>query len=1823
MIPPFGPADVAGPTCGLISFLKGALMRSSNIALVVLCSVWIASCSTGTDSPLEDLLEDQYGYQDVSLETLDSTIADVLLEDRQTDNLTCISSCAPEGASECFGNGWRSCVDPDDDGCFDWGDTTPCGSGTVCQDGECVVACPEQPCTVVGTHKCGDDNEILECGDYDADGCLEWGNPMSCAEGLVCAGGFCSTSCSNECTIVGAAKCEGNSVVTCGDYSSDGCLEWGDDAPCGTLTCSSGYCQTECSNECTQINSQQCEGIGYKICGNTDADSCLEWGSVINCGMDQTCSNGFCQDVCQNECSAIGARKCEGNAVAICNDYNSDLCLEWGTPLNCATGLTCSNGNCVNECEDECTVALAKSCDEGGNIVVCNDYNQDSCLEWGSPTPCQQPYLCSLGNCVATCQDECSIVNEKTCVDGATNLYEICGNWDSDDCLEWGSSIQCPDTLVCSNGNCALSCENECVVVNATRCVDGIDATATCGDYNDDTCLEWGTPLYCEAWQSCSQGVCVQALPPADIVINELLYDSEGSDTNVFVEIKGPAGTSLEGFFIVGVNGATGADYQAVALTGSVAASGFFVVAHTQADSTIAEQAGQFSDEVNFENGPDSVQLRFGETVVDAVGYGTFPEGTFFGGEGEPAVDVVAGHSLGRDSQGTDTNDNATDFSEFAMSSPGSANQHVNQLPSAALVCPQSGTTGQALDFDGSGSSDPDGTLTAYLFEFDDGDQQDSAQATASHLYESPGNYTVSLTVTDDNGATDTTSCELSIGDSLVPEVQIIKPLDNKQVTQGFVVSVLVDANATPGRSISGVVLLADGVAQGAPDTQAPYEFSYVVPMGQPTNSTIALQAKATDNANSTGYSALANLQVLNDAPIPSFTAVVSGTLAVSMDASACFDTETAAADLEVRWDFTNDNVWDTDWSTTKLAQHTYPSDGTYTIKMAVKDAAGQMATTTRSVTLSSIQYVSGNVTTTTWTGTIVITGDVTVPAGNVLTISSGTSVLFSWNDQGGDSIGDWGISVLGTLLVNGTQEKPVIFTSLGTSHKSPDAWDRMTLQGTGHNIQWAIFEYANAALDLRGSGEISDSTIRFSTRGVEVRSPSNFTFHRCTVSSNELEGVYQLSGTATVNHSSIVSNGGSGVYVQGGGVFNLYDSTVEGNQASGLHFYASGTGSIQRNLITGNALEGVRIETNGSSDPNPVIQYNNLFGNALLSARVVEDILLTAYQSVYGTVTSDPWSTPGGEFIEQFYWAYSESDSSSNYYSAAVLGDQDGTTVLQSIPSTSAAWKSLSESQAISTLRVRVQSTTTYSYYGGIVVSKVAYNLPGAIREMSVITSSQRIDARHNYFGVFPDVLDVITVGPANRVNVEGFVGVPFDDSWSKGIYYGGEAITQETLWLSDVIITGALDVTSTTLTIGPGVNVRFGCVDADGNGVGDCDIESANSTLLVQGTALEPVVFTDYHTNATPSSWSKVSAYGSSGVNLNYAVFEYAQTGLELKSGLHTLDHVTTRNNATHGLTIVSASGVTANGLVSKDNAQDGVNINSSSNLSFNKAPGQTLLLQDNGRHGLYVSSSTTGLSLSNASVTGNQDSGLLLRSSSMAVDHSTISQNQYGLRYLGSSAGTVSACNIKYNQREGIFLATESSTSPNPGIHGNNIYGNSVLEAGAYEDPGLTATLSVYGTSTAGPYTAPGNAPIAYIRYQYSESDSSSNYYSGGVYEDAGFSKNLAFSSSSVGPLLKDIQNEQTSTLYVRVQSTTTYSYSGTMTVTGVFYYKDSSSGFVKELAAITDSGSVSCTDNYWGLGLEDLSDIPNRLTLARTTAVDYSGYVGTEKSGTGPQ
>ncbi|MDI6708628.1 MAG: PKD domain-containing protein, partial [Candidatus Thermoplasmatota archaeon] len=69
------------------------------------------------------------------------------------------------------------------------------------------------------------------------------------------------------------------------------------------------------------------------------------------------------------------------------------------------------------------------------------------------------------------------------------------------------------------------------------------------------------------------------------------------------------------------------------------------------------------------------------------------------------------------------------------------------------------------ITFDGSNSYDPDGNIVSYEWDF--GDSENASGAVVTHWYTAVGEYNVTLTVTDDNGATSADICRITVYDSV------------------------------------------------------------------------------------------------------------------------------------------------------------------------------------------------------------------------------------------------------------------------------------------------------------------------------------------------------------------------------------------------------------------------------------------------------------------------------------------------------------------------------------------------------------------------------------------------------------------------------------------------------------------------------------------------------------------------------------------------------------------------------------------------------------------------------------------------------------------------------------------------------------------------------------------------------------------------------------------------------------------------------------------------------------------------------------------------
>lgn len=114
----------------------------------------------------------------------------------------------------------------------------------------------------------------------------------------------------------------------------------------------------------------------------------------------------------------------------------------------------------------------------------------------------------------------------------------------------------------------------------------------------------------------------------------------------------------------------------------------------------------------------------------------------------------------------------------------------VNQPPSAAFsMNPPTGMAPLTINFDGSASNDPDGSIASYTWNFGDGSAEASGQMVA-HTFTATGNLLVRLTVTD----------QLGLQHSLTKPIQVLNASGSFSCLLGLVNEKLASCDANDGR---------------------------------------------------------------------------------------------------------------------------------------------------------------------------------------------------------------------------------------------------------------------------------------------------------------------------------------------------------------------------------------------------------------------------------------------------------------------------------------------------------------------------------------------------------------------------------------------------------------------------------------------------------------------------------------------------------------------------------------------------------------------------------------------------------------------------------------------------------------------------------------------------------------------------------------------------------------------------------------------------------------------------------------------------------------
>ncbi|MHB1137550.1 MAG: PKD domain-containing protein [Microthrixaceae bacterium] len=268
-----------------------------------------------------------------------------------------------------------------------------------------------------------------------------------------------------------------------------------------------------------------------------------------------------------------------------------------------------------------------------------------------------------------------------------------------------------------------------------------------------------------------------------------------------------------------------------------------------------------------------------------------------------------------------------------------------NLRPTAVTAAnPTSGQAPLLVQFSSTGTSDPDGFIEEYVWDFGDGSATSSAQHPV-HTYLTGGTFTAELTVTDDGGATASSTILISVTPPAnYPPTAILgaTPTSGKA-------PLTVDFSSASSADVDGTIVATEwDFGDGSPlDTAASPTHTYTA-----VGSYIA-SLTVTDDQGDSSTDTLQIDVVSNVAPVASATGtptVGKSPLVVSFSSAGSDDADGTIEAIE--WDFGDGSPVDTSAS----PFHTYTSPGSYTATLTVTDDNGDTDTATVAVTVNANQ---------------------------------------------------------------------------------------------------------------------------------------------------------------------------------------------------------------------------------------------------------------------------------------------------------------------------------------------------------------------------------------------------------------------------------------------------------------------------------------------------------------------------------------------------------------------------------------------------------------------------------------------------------------------------------------------------------------------------------------------------------------------------------------------------------------------------------------------------------------------------------------------------
>ncbi len=257
----------------------------------------------------------------------------------------------------------------------------------------------------------------------------------------------------------------------------------------------------------------------------------------------------------------------------------------------------------------------------------------------------------------------------------------------------------------------------------------------------------------------------------------------------------------------------------------------------------------------------------------------------------------------------------------------------VNRPPTAAPGGPYGAAEGTVISFDGSGSTDLDGDALTYAWDFGDGTTGTGVKP--SHTYADNGSYTVTLTVTDAQGATSSPATTTASITNVAPAVNAGP---NQNINPGSTYTL----NATFGDPgpLDGPWAFSIDWGDGSPATTGSVTSQASAMTGAhtyPTAGSYTLRVTVTDKDGGAGSGQLTlTVSAVNSPPKAVAGGPYTGTegTAVSFDGSGSSDPDGDA--LTYAWTFGDGSS-----GTGVRPAHAYADNGTYSVTLTVTDARG------------------------------------------------------------------------------------------------------------------------------------------------------------------------------------------------------------------------------------------------------------------------------------------------------------------------------------------------------------------------------------------------------------------------------------------------------------------------------------------------------------------------------------------------------------------------------------------------------------------------------------------------------------------------------------------------------------------------------------------------------------------------------------------------------------------------------------------------------------------------------------------------------------------